>query len=149
MKREGINTLCELCFKLLKGCLPQILLGPLLNTLSQVIKSFGHSHCAKLFGIVSKTCLTMRRINSFFPFKTLNYLRFSKCFLRENKLISLNSHNIWRRPVKTIRFSVVTFCHLRNEYENAGTTACKLPYSSHRCIQNPIKCLRWSCLQNI
>ena len=119
------------------------------STLEYFAPSHLDSHCPKLFRIVSKTCLTLRRINSFFPFKTLNYLRFSKCFLRENKLISLNSHNIWRKLLKAISFYVVAFRHLRNEYENAGTTACKLPYLSHRCIQNPIKCLRWSCLQNI
>ena len=30
------------CFKFFKGCLPQILTGPFLNTLSQIINELGH-----------------------------------------------------------------------------------------------------------
>ena len=54
-------------FKFFKACLPQVLLGPLLNTLSQMCLCFALTHLHEYF--VQQDCLVMSSIYDFHIFK--------------------------------------------------------------------------------
>ena len=54
-------------FKFFKACLPQVLLGPLLNTLSQMCLCFALTHLHEYF--VQQDCLVMSSICDFHIFK--------------------------------------------------------------------------------